>query len=179
MVSIREKFSVIKTIFSQPKNIILATTFAALMYLLNAMIVQWANLHLIKVLGISLFLEGFYYAVGKPLFYGSVVVSLLTGILLSMLVYRSRLNAQKKENLSLISSIAVFLGLLAPGCVSCGIGLAAAIGIGASLATLPFHGLEVSAVATILLIYSINRTAVSFIECIVPKKKWKINGKRN
>jgi hypothetical protein len=177
MATVKQKIAVLKQIYSQPKNTLTLLLISAILYLINTAIIEWRNIHLIKTLGISL-LSGAYYSVTKLTFYTSLASALLTGMLLSLLIYRSKL-LPKENGQGGIASFAVFLGILAPGCVSCGIGLAATLGLGAALVTLPFKGLELAVLAIILLIYAINKTTTRFIECSSPVKTWKENGKRS
>lgn len=89
-----------------------------------------------------------------------VTLSILTGIMITLLAYNYSL-AQKntKNSTSIVTSIGLFLGIFAPGCVSCGIGLAAFFGLTTVLASLPFQGREISVVAIALLSFSIGRTS--------------------
>ena len=99
-----------------------------------------------------------FFGTFETLFLHSVILmfiaSLLTGILLSLIVFHLK-NQKGKNNSVGTGSFGAFLGILAPACASCGIGLIAALGLTGLLATLPFSGLEVSILGIILLIYAI------------------------
>ncbi len=172
MIPLSDKLAVIKEIYSKSRYLSVLVIVSVFIYILNATIVQWSNLKLAGTIGLfNLITTGFYYSVTRETFYTSLMVSLLTGILISILSYKSKDILKKKGNyLGFIPSIAVFLGFLAPGCAACGIGLAAVLGLGAVLINMPFKGLEISLLAIILLIYSINKTLVSFIVCKTPIK---------
>ena len=170
MISFKEKYFVLKEIYSKPKNILIILVTTLAIYLLNAVIVQWSNLKLAGTISLtSLLTEGVYYSVTKTTFYSSIIIALLTGMLISLLAHKSKENLSKKGKIKgFLPSIAVFLGLLAPGCASCGIGLAAVLGLGGAIFSLPFKGLEISFLAIALLLYSVNRTLSSFIVCETP-----------
>ena len=70
----------------------------------------------------------------------------------------------------ILSGIGLFLGAFAPGCAACGVGLAAALGLGAGfLSFLPYKGLELSIIAIIILGYAIIKTTNSMYTCKIKK----------
>jgi hypothetical protein len=94
-----------------------------------------------------------------PLEFAIVVsIALLTGINIAMAIYLMRRNllVRGTRRLAGISAVAALLGV---GCLSCGTSLLAAlIGVVASttlLGLLPFHGLELSFFAIVILLFSI------------------------
>ncbi len=57
-------------------------------------------------------------------------------------------------------SIGIFLGIFAPGCVVCGIGIAGLLGLAASFAVLPFKGKEIGFIAIFFLFFSLLKTTL-------------------
>ena len=98
-------------------------------------------------------------------FYSVVVLSLMTGILVSLLVYKTEIITSDRPKGGLFASAGLFLGVLAPGCASCGIGLAAVLGLGAFLVVLPYGGAEISAIAIAIIGFSIYKTSKGFYSC--------------
>ena len=159
-----------KEVFGNWKYLLTGITSAILFFVLNAIIVQWNNIGNTGFIG--LITIGFYYAVPKITFYSTAFIALLTGILLSMIFYKfNMIRSGAQDKIGIIAASGILLGLLVPGCASCGIGLAAALGLGGSIASLPFHGIEISFFAIALLVISIFMMTRSFVECKIQIKK--------
>lgn len=154
---------VISKVFANPSYIIFALAIAFAFYLLNAFILQWKNLDLVTTQNAaSFFTIGVYYLTTRFSFYSLLLVSILTGTLLALLVYRARtLLVTQPHKAGIVSSIGILTGILLPGCASCGIGLAAVFGLSASLSVLPFKGIEISLLAIIILGVAISMVAQS------------------
>ena len=80
-----------------------------------------------------------------------ISISILTGLNLALLSGRMHLLQKKSGHLLAGGSI---LGTITGGCASCGLPILGALGLTGSLAYLPFKGLEISALALILLAIS-------------------------
>jgi hypothetical protein len=91
------------------------------------------------------------------------VIALLFGSYISLAVYKTKQVKIFQEKSSIFGSMGIFLGIFAPGCATCGLGLASLFGIGGFLFALPFRGLEISGLAILLLGYA----------------NWKVAGKIN
>lgn len=81
------------------------------------------------------------------------IASILTGILISLLTYHIK-SMRGSGMLSKSSSsgfVGMVLGIVAPACASCGIGLIALLGFTGLLGSLPFAGLEVGLAGVLLL----------------------------
>lgn len=171
--------AVLQGVFARPAYTLLALAIALFFYTLNALILQWKNLGIVAATNaLSLFTVGVYYLTTRLSFYSLLLVSLLTGMLISLLVYRAqaalRLQRLQSRNASIVSSFGVFAGVLLPGCASCGIGLAALLGLSSSLALLPLQGLEISLAAIVLLCIALRMVAQSMTlhtACKIPQKK--------
>lgn len=89
-------------------------------------------------------------------FVGVIVLSVVFGMMASLLFYRYRVvrNPEMKK-VGLIGGIGVALGAAAPGCASCGVGVLSVIGAGSFLTFLPFKGKEVLYVAIALTGFSV------------------------
>ncbi|HEX9804735.1 MAG TPA: hypothetical protein VGA67_03570, partial [Candidatus Dojkabacteria bacterium] len=85
----------------------------------------------------------------------NLIVTILFGVVLAMLVYIYG-NKKKTENQTALQAFAaIFFSAVTTGCYVCGTVLLPTLGITASLAALPFGGLEIKLMSIILLIYSI------------------------
>lgn len=83
-----------------------------------------------------------------------LIVSVLTGINLALIITRAR---QLRSTGA--TGVAAFFGMLISGCPSCATGILPVLGIGVGF--LPFHGLEFSALAIIILLVSLYWNAQS------------------
>lgn len=98
----------------------------------------------------------------EPLFQlVSITISILAGALISTIVFKFH----SGESISKRGGTGIVLGLFAPACASCGIGLLAILGLGGVIATLPFKGLEISLLAIVLLVAGIISTAKDMNAC--------------
>ncbi len=158
-----------KEIFSKKRYLVLTLLIGLAFYLLNVLIVQWKNLSLISSVGIwNVLFLGFYTSVYRITFYNTIIIGILIGILISLLIYRyTNIKKSDSKKYGAVSSIGIFLGLFASGCVACGVGLAPLLGLSAALALLPFQGAEISFIAIVLLAFSIYRVSMSFVKCDV------------
>ena len=90
----------------------------------------------------------------------SITISILAGILISLMLFKSH-----SGEISGKEGAGIALGLFAPACASCGIGLMAVLGLGGAFLSLPFKGLEISALAIVLIAAGIISTAKSLGIC--------------
>ena len=175
-----------KEVFSHFKYITSTLIIALLFYSLNVVILNFRTiLSFYSYLGflgsIKLFLS-FLIDLEETIKIGSfislIIISMLLGLLFSLISYKT--NTLKKANnksLGFISSIGVILGVLAPGCAACGIGLASSLGISAVfLSLLPLKGLELSIFSIVLLMIAIFK--ISSDSCKVMFNKNVKGGKR-
>ncbi|HII16537.1 TPA: hypothetical protein HA361_01360 [Candidatus Woesearchaeota archaeon] len=106
-------------------------------------------------------------------FLSLAVISLLLGVLVSLLAYKMRVGAiAGGGKAKILASVGAFLGVLAPGCAACGLGVASLLGIGGSvLVLLPYKGFELSLMSIALLCYGIYRTALYLHSCPVKQAR--------
>lgn len=152
----------LKEVFSKPKYLILMILSAFLFYLLSVIISDFREFISLFTnysfpISIKLFFNyffGFHTTITNYSAVSMVLISLLFGCYLSLAIYKTTQLNSIKDKKSLLGSVGVFLGLFAPGCAACGIGLASLFGLGGFLITLPFKGNEISAIAILLLSYA-------------------------
>jgi len=96
------------------------------------------------------------------------VLSVLSGIFISMFAYHVKSSGMLSTS-SKTGTLGTILGILAPSCTTCGIGLAAALGFSGIIGTLPFDGIELGIVGIILLLIAIYLLSTRIVEktCIV------------
>lgn len=162
-----------KEVFSRRKYWMVLAGAALLFYILNALITSWRTIvSVISELGISTgsivvfnILAGFWKVMPVSSAVTLILISILTGMLIALMLYKFEFTRETSARAGVFSSIALFLGFLVPGCASCGIGLAALLGLSASFATLPFKGLELSVLALGILGLSIFRVSNTLFSC--------------
>lgn len=82
-----------------------------------------------------------------------IITAILTGLNLTLLV--QRLSSLKNSGkLRLMIGGSSVIGIIGSGCASCGLSLLTLIGLGGSLAFLPFRGTEISIITVVILTYS-------------------------
>lgn len=159
-----------------------------LFYVINIIIGNFSNfVSFYRSFGLIAFFQFFFTVIigyGKTIplysFIILLILSFLTGIFITLLTYRFKLERKdNNEKLGIFASTGLFLGILAPGCASCGIGLVALLGLSSSFAILPFKGLEISILAIFFLLFSIIKITNSYSRsCDFNLKKLKINNKK-
>ena len=156
--SFKQKLDLWKAIYSRDKYFTGLVVIAFLLYLLNASISVWGNLTYTHGFFdvVKLYTQGYYSLIGTASFFITFLLNFLTGILLTLLWARANMSSTgSKKNLTFLDYISLFFGVFVPGCPTCGLGLIAIFGVGASFAALPFHGLEILVAAMLIILYSI------------------------
>jgi len=142
-------------VFEKPFYLILSLIFSVCILLINLLIINYNTVKSfpgLKII-ISVLIGAFSFL---PLH--SVIllflISILSGIFLSMLFYH--INNLRKAKASYATGIGgMFLGILAPSCPACGLGLASLLGLGGMISSLPLGGIEVNLVGAILMIFAV------------------------
>ncbi|MBI5804162.1 hypothetical protein HY450_02870 [Candidatus Pacearchaeota archaeon] len=164
MTKLREVAVVLKNIFSKPYYIFTALIISFFFYLLNGFITNIPNLNsaytLFGAVGGTRFIFSlalnFLSSLSSYSAVFVIILSFLIGILISILIYRYKtFRTLENKKLGLFGSVGIFLGIVAPGCAACGVGLVSLLGLSSALVILPFKGSEVVTLATILIILSI------------------------
>lgn len=167
-------------VFGDFRYLVFALIMAVLFYALNVFIANfrtvvdfYPSLELFGSLNFFLSLMvGFKDVIRISSFISLIVISLMLGMLFSLMVYKINiLNGGGNKGLGFVSSIGIFLGAFAPGCAACGIGLASVLGLGgAFLAVLPLKGLEFSILAIIIIGIAIFKTSKDSCKIMTVKK---------
>ena len=170
--SLSDVFRIWKLVFSEWRYSVLALIIALSFYLLNAVIAQWKNLSSVGFVNLDILFTGFYFLVTRTSFVGVIILSILTGMLVSLIFFKYRRVTVKVDNkkYGILSSAGIFLSLFVPGCAACGIGLIAVFGLTSSLATLPFKGTEISFLAIILMVIALYIVSKNLLSCKLIRK---------
>jgi hypothetical protein len=171
MVNWQEVGRAWKTVFGRAGYVLLAALTALVFYVLNVLIVNWGN---VAVLGegagflraLWLLSLGFSGAVSGLTFWTVIILGVLTGVLVSLLVAKTRFMQRRDgKKQGILAGIGLFLSLFVPGCAACGVGLLAALGLGGALLALPFQGTEIAVVAIVVMGYVVVRVSEGFGSC--------------
>ncbi len=168
------------------KKFIITTVFIAAVYVVTTIYLMNARLALDAIFGIhslayrwnllTALLFGMWTAMSKLSLTLLVIVALLTGANLTLIVIRL-FSLHKFGKLQLVAGGSSLLGIIGSGCASCGLPILALLGLSGAAAYLPFRGVEISAVAIILLLislYSLLKSHQEKVVCAVPNTKIKI-----
>jgi len=132
----------------------------------NSIILNYKSLGFFGTLQFFYFLTiGFKGTVFLSTFIIVIIIGLLTGMLLTLIFYKVKaLNTQKK--VGFVGAFGIFIGIAAPGCAACGVGLLAVFGVtAAGLSILPFKGLEISLLAAAILLFSTWKVSKDLLKC--------------
>ena len=165
----------------------LAIVFGFLFYFLNFLISAYGNISsFYKTRGFSgiipftyMIFINFKGSILFSSFISIIILSFLTGILFSLVIYKVNLRRKSSSKIGALSFTGMFLGIFALGCTACGLGLVAFFGLAASFATLPFKGLEISILAMVILTISILRFSYTLFDdtCSINFHNQKIESK--
>ena len=109
-------------------------------------------------------LIGYYNTISLFAFMSIIITSVLFGVLVSLLVYKTIALKSLEKKTSGFASLGLFLGILAPGCAACGVGFLSLIGLGGAI-ILPFQGAELSFLAILILAVSIHNVGKNLYTC--------------
>lgn len=153
-----------KDVFSNWKYSALALFIMLIFYSVNVVISNFDNLAFYNKFGFFggiKFLFGLFLGFKERIFFSSfislIIISILFGMLFSLILYRTNMVKNTSvKTMGFFGSMGIFLGVLAPGCAACGIGLLSLLGFSAAAITfLPFNGLELSWLAIGILGFSV------------------------
>tara|TARA_Y100000296_G_scaffold74291_1_gene92647 strand:- start:4445 stop:4984 length:540 start_codon:yes stop_codon:yes gene_type:complete len=176
-MDLREFFSVWKKVFSNWKYLASTIMITLVFYSLNVLIASYNSLvsfykqsGFLKTINLFLnFFIGFKSTVLLYSFISLVLISILFGLLFSLIAYKTKIIKSISGKIGFIGTTGIFLGILAPGCAACGVGLLSLFGISAAFLTfLPFGGLELSILSIIILsglIFKITKDISEGIKC--------------
>lgn len=91
-------------------------------------------------------------------FISLITLSILFGMLFSLIAYKTRMIKTASGKVGIFVTLGIFLGILAPGCPACGIGILSILGIGsAAINFLPFRGFGLIVLSIAIMIFSIYK----------------------
>ena len=177
-----------KKIFSNWKYLLLLFFISFSFYSFNVLINSWSSLtNFYSLTGFSQTLKfffilsfGFFNTIKIHSYVSLIIVSILLGILFSLITYKvSAGSVSKSRKAGVFGSVGVFLAALAPGCAACGIGLLSVLGLSATVLTvLPFEGLELSIISIGILSFSIFKITKDMNTCDACQIKLNTNERR-
>jgi len=164
-----------RTVFGNWKYLIMAIGIAISFYIFNVLMANgksiisfYSSYGLFQATHIFwTFIIGFGSTIKLHSFISLLTISVLFGMLFSLIVFKTRAAKLKSgTKVGVAGTSGLFLGALAPGCAACGVGLASAFGFSAAAFTfLPFEGLELSIAAIGLLSFSLIKTSKDLSNC--------------
>lgn len=182
MIEFKKVANIWKKVFSNKRYLLLLPIIAILFYILDISISNfWIITNFYKtynfpralVLTFDLILN-FKKTILFSSFLSLVIISILTSIILILMIYNFKfIKKPIAKKTGFFASIGIFLGVFAPGCVACGLGLAGLFGLATSFAILPFKGKEISLIAIFILSFSILKTTFELEkpnECCINNK---------
>jgi hypothetical protein len=170
MGEISKLFDLWKRMFSSFRYVVILVVVGFFFYMLNGLLMNVTNI------GSFYNLLGFFGTL-KVLFFGSldlvnqltlfaafgtVILSVMVGMLVSLLSYRYSMRVKTSVKGGVFSGIGMFLGVAAPGCAACGIGILSLLGLTSALVALPFDGHEVIVLAIGAMSFSIIGVSKKF-----------------
>lgn len=109
-------------------------------------------------------IETLAYANGALNFSATIIVALLSGMTISMVIYKFKHTNTSKGEGGVYGILGVFVGALGASCPACSVALISLLGV-SSAAFLPFRGLELSVLAITLLFFSLYMISKSLVDC--------------
>ncbi len=178
-------FQNLKIVFKDKKYLLIFLIVSFIFYLINVFISGgnkpwefYSTLSFFGTMGFGLnLLTSFWKTVEVYSFISLVLISLLVGILVSLIFYKINLGKSiDNKKLGIFGSAGIFLGAFVPGCSACSIGLISFLGIGASVLNfLPYKGLEISILSIGLLGFTIVNIGENMFIC--KNSRFKLRGK--
>lgn len=146
------------------KKFIISTAIIAITYVIATIYLMNAGLVKDAVFGshslsykwnlLAALLAGMWTAMSRLSLALLIVVAVLTGANLSLIAQRLK-RLQSLGGMRFMVGGSSLLGIVGSGCVSCGLPILALLGVSGAVAYLPFQGIELSVLATILLSLSL------------------------
>jgi hypothetical protein len=163
MKSLKEIFTVWGRMFSRWKYVLVFIISGFTFYLLNGLISNFSNFgsfyDLFGLFGTVKFAFisalGFIELLTPFNAVAILVLSVLVGMMISLLAYRHEYFSVGAGKVGFLGSMGLFLGVAAPGCAACGVGLISLLGLSSVLALLPYKGHEIIVFAIVLTTISV------------------------
>ncbi len=165
-MKIKEAALGFKKVFSKKGYIFLAQALAYSFYLIDIALVNIKNLALIfedrglfpMLAALPSFMKSYVTFFPAYFFVSLVILSLMFGMLFSLISYKTKMIKSVSGKVGILVTLGIFLGILAPGCPACSVGILSVMGIGATaLSFLPFGGLSVLVLSMAIMSFSIYK----------------------
>ena len=162
----KEAASSLKKVFSDWKYSLLAVVVAIVFYMIDIFLSNFKALATISsqsgffaMMGsLPLFMASYPAFFTVKFFIGLVILSFLFGMLFSLILYKTRMIKSASGKAGIFVTLGIFLGILAPGCPSCGIGILSVLGVGsAAIAFLPFKGFGLLLISIGIMSFSVYK----------------------
>jgi len=173
----KELFSVFKNVFSKSKYLLTAIFIAIIFYSLNVIISKYSSIiayyNEFGFFGGSKLFITFILSFGDTIefhsFISLIIISILFGLLFGLILYKtSMIKSATTKSFGFLGTTGIFLGILAPGCAACGIGLLSVLGFGtAAITFLPFAGLELSFLSIGIISFLVFKTTKDISKGII------------
>lgn len=164
MSGVKEVLTVWGRVFRNWNYVLLMLIVGFVFYMFNGVILNIQNIGSVYGL-LGLFGTAKFLFASSLRFFESVttfnavsvfLLSVFVGVLISLLVFRfNTIDKSARGKVGKVGSFGMLLGVAAPGCVACGVGLLSLLGLTSVLAALPFQGHEVSIIAIGLVGFSV------------------------
>ncbi len=165
-MKIKEAISGWKKVFSKKSYIFLALALTFLFYLIDIALVNIKNLALIfqnrglfqMLASLPSFMKSYMIFFPTSFFISLVILSLMFGMLFSLISYKTKMIKSVSGKVGILVTLGIFLGILAPGCPACSVGILSVMGIGATaLSFLPFGGLSILIISIGIMSFSVYK----------------------
>ncbi|MBI2632640.1 hypothetical protein HYW75_06560 [Candidatus Pacearchaeota archaeon] len=162
----KEKIKTWKDVFSKTRYLLFAVIVALFFYSANVLIASWKTiLSVYSLKGLfessKMFVNlslGFVNTIALDSYVSLILISVLLGMFFSLVFYRTKMSVKSmdKKSTGILATLGVFLGVFAPGCAACEMGILSALGFGViAVNFLPFKGLEISLISIAILGFSV------------------------
>lgn len=171
----KDFFFTLKRVFSNWRYFLFVVFVAFTFYSLNVLIASYSSLddlyNRIGFIGTTkifyTFLIGFRSTTFLHIYINVIALSISLGVLMSLIAYKINMLKEFSGKTGALTTTGIFLGIIAPGCAACSVGLLSLFGISAAaLNFLPLKGAELSFLSTAIILFIIVRAAKDIDEGI-------------
>jgi len=173
----KDEIKTIKEVYQNKEYLILALSSTIVFYIVNVILHNYQTLfslsknpfiffNLLVTMGLS-----FHQTVSQKTYISILILSTLFGLLLSLLVFKAKLNlSSSSKKPHVFASIGILLAILVPGCAACGVGILPLLGVSLGvLSFLPLKGFEISLIAIFIMAYSIVNVTKKMYVCDIAR----------
>lgn len=141
-------------VYKEKRSYSITAISTIVIYSLNAIVHNYQLVFSKNVSGLILLslIQGFHRTIPAYSVFYLIIISLFTGVLVSMSYYL----VKRQINSGIYTSgTGVVMSILAPACSSCAIGIFGLLGLGGIVTILPFKGIELGAIGIIVVVISL------------------------